>query len=158
MLQKSPKCAGCPFETRGRGYVPGQGSHRPRVILIGQGPGQTEVQRGEPFCIDAPAGKRLTQWLYAAQLPPREECWIDNAVRCLIKTGKGDEAPPAAVRECWRRHLGPTLGELLAGRDPAPPVVALGSPASRSLAGSWAGEGAAGSFVRTNLEIPNEWC
>lgn len=155
MKPKPPKCAGCPYEKRGRSFVPGQGPHPaadgalPEVILVGQGPGNFEAERGEPFCVDAPAGKMLTRWLYASG-HRRERWWIDNAVRCLLKGRAGDEAPPGAVRECYRRHWGPAIAAILR-EAPETPVVACGTAASKFLAGGWAGMGQAGSFVATDL-------
>lgn len=156
MTTKPPTCEGCPYATRGRGYVPGRGPTNARWVIIGQGPGANEVALGYPF-VDAPgrAGARLTRQLEWASLN-REEAWVDNVVRCLIQTGKdkSDAAPQRAVAECWQRHLGPTLHALEAkATERGEPlwVLWVGLPAMKQGMGPWANLGTTGSLVTTTL-------
>lgn len=53
---------------RGSGIkmVPGFGSSRPKVLLVGEAPGATENARGRPFC--GPSGKVLAQLMALAGL------------------------------------------------------------------------------------------
>lgn len=46
-------CVNCPFSRVGRPNQPvtGEGWERPNWIIIGEGPGQTEVMQGRPFCL-----------------------------------------------------------------------------------------------------------
>ena len=143
---KPAQCAGCPWETRGQGFVPGTGPSQARLVLLGQGPGRDEVAIGKPFV--GTAGRRLDIWLTKAGIP-RQMCWIDNMVRCWIKVRGQDVAPRKAIEECRQRHwLGPVQGQLAGG---AWGIVAVGSAASKYLVGDWCGERAAGSVVEVDL-------
>ncbi len=154
MLPKPLACVGCPFFHKGEGYVPGEGPVPARVAIIGQGPGASEVETGRPFRAEshtegAPAGRKLNAMLLAAGFSYRwrwDEAYVDNVVRCRIRTGKKDEAPAAAVRVCTERHLHPAL------RKVRPEwIVAVGTNASRHFLGPWAGLEAAGTL----LEVPD---
>jgi hypothetical protein len=154
MFPKPPQCGGCPFEHRGQGYVPGEGPPDARWAIVGQGPGGNEVALGRPF-FDAwgRAGSKLTRQLEYAQLD-RRTAWVDNAVRCLIKTKGQDVAPDRAVAECWQRHVGPTLHALhTAAEARGEPlwVVWVGVPAMRLGMGKWANASCVGSLVSTTL-------
>lgn len=146
-------CLGCPFAKRGLSYVPGMGPSTARVAVLGQGPGRNEAVTGTPFVEHAPSGAVLTRWLHTTGHPLllRPAIWVDNVVRCLLKSGKSDEAPPAAIGECWHRHVGPALEAL----PHLTHVVAVGTAASTFLLGHWARMSAAGSFIERDL--PAVW-
>jgi DNA polymerase len=58
--------------------VIGEGSHRARVMFIGEAPGKNEAATGRPFV--GASGKILDELLVSAQLP-REEVYITNIVK-----------------------------------------------------------------------------
>lgn len=66
------------FRNLGRVYVPGHGSHRPEVVLVGEAPGSNEDKGGVPFI--GRAGKMLDELLESIALP-REDIYITNVVR-----------------------------------------------------------------------------
>ena len=70
------KCALC--QTR-HNVVFGVGPHDAEVFFIGEGPGEQEDLRGEPFV--GPAGKLLDDMLCIIDLG-RENCYIGNIVKC----------------------------------------------------------------------------
>ncbi len=70
------KCGLC--ETR-HNVVFGIGPETADVMLIGEGPGEQEDLRGEPFV--GPAGKLLDDMLSIIDLS-RENCYIANIVKC----------------------------------------------------------------------------
>lgn len=70
------KCALC--QTR-HNVVFGVGPHDAEVFFIGEGPGEQEDLRGEPFV--GPAGKLLDDMLCIIDLS-RENCYIGNIVKC----------------------------------------------------------------------------
>jgi len=143
--QKSERCGGCPYETKGQGYVPGFGPPDGRIALLGQGPGRDEIAVGRPFV--GAAGRRLDIWLAKAGIP-RRLCWVDNVTRCRIIVNKQDVAPAKAVAECRQRHW---LPELHARASTLRYVVGIGAPAARALLGSWYTDRAAGSIVEVEL-------
>ena len=59
--------------------VPGEGNPRAKLMLVGEGPGQTEDETGRPFV--GRAGELLTEILAAIECP-REEVYICNVVKC----------------------------------------------------------------------------
>jgi DNA polymerase len=70
------KCFLCEGRKR---TVPGEGSATARLMLVGEGPGQTEDETGRPFV--GRAGELLTQILEAIELR-REDVFIANVVKC----------------------------------------------------------------------------
>ena len=73
-------CRGCSLcETR-LNLVFGDGCETAEVMLIGEGPGEQEDLRGEPFV--GPAGKLLDDMLSIIDLSRGENCYICNIVKC----------------------------------------------------------------------------
>ncbi len=76
------ECAGCRrcslCDTRHR-LVFGTGSERAQILLVGEGPGEQEDLRGEPFV--GPAGKLLDDMLKMIDLD-RSRVYIANTVKC----------------------------------------------------------------------------
>ena len=72
-------CRGCSlWETRHE-LVFGVGNEQSEVMLIGEGPGEQEDRRGEPFV--GPAGKLLDDMLEMIDLD-RSRVYIANVVKC----------------------------------------------------------------------------
>ncbi len=72
-------CTRCPLcETRHQ-VVFGVGAEHTGVMLIGEGPGEQEDLRGEPFV--GPAGRLLDDMLSIIDLG-RHNCYIANIVKC----------------------------------------------------------------------------
>ena len=60
------------------GFVPGEGTATPLLVLVSEAPGKVEAQVGHPF--QGPAGTLLNQWL--AQLNvTRDQLYFTGAVR-----------------------------------------------------------------------------
>ncbi len=76
-------CLGCTrcglCETR-HNVVFGVGNPNADVMFIGEGPGEQEDLRGEPFV--GPAGKLLDDMLSIIDLDRKENCYIANIVKC----------------------------------------------------------------------------
>ena len=72
-------CRLCPLCRNIHHKVPGQGDRNSPLMLIGEGPGQTEDEEGLAFV--GAAGQLLTRMLAAIQLP-RERVYICNVVKC----------------------------------------------------------------------------
>ena len=72
-------CRLCPLCQHIQHKVPGQGDRHAPLMLIGEGPGQTEDEEGLAFV--GAAGQLLTRMLAAIQLP-RERVYICNVVKC----------------------------------------------------------------------------
>ncbi|MBQ7345062.1 MAG: uracil-DNA glycosylase [Oscillospiraceae bacterium] len=73
------RCEKCGLWTTRRNVVFGVGPRDADVMFIGEGPGELEDMRGEPFV--GPAGKLLDDMLSIIDLS-RENCYIANIVKC----------------------------------------------------------------------------
>ncbi len=93
------ECRLCPLCGGIRHKVPGQGDRNAPLMLIGEGPGQTEDEEGLAFV--GAAGQLLTRMLEAIQLP-RERVYICNIVKCRPPNNR---VPTPAAAEACRIHL-----------------------------------------------------
>ena len=92
-------CRLCPLCQQIRHKVPGQGDRNSPLMLIGEGPGQTEDEEGLAFV--CAAGQLLTRMLEAIQLP-RERVYICNVVKCRPPHNR---VPTPEEAEACRIHL-----------------------------------------------------
>jgi DNA polymerase len=72
-------CTLCGLSASRKNAVPGEGSVRAELMLIGEGPGYHEDQQGRPFV--GPSGQFLNELLANAGYR-REEVFIANVVKC----------------------------------------------------------------------------
>ena len=75
-ILKCEKCVLCKTRIN---VVPGEGSFKAEVMLIGEGPGKNEDEKGVPFI--GAAGKLLDKLLAFIDLK-REDIYIANVVKC----------------------------------------------------------------------------
>lgn len=77
------------------GFVPSEGGLHPRILLLGEAPGDQEVKQGRPFM--GPAGKELDRWLASLGLT-REDIYITGVVNSrpfsIGKTGRKRDRRP----------------------------------------------------------------
>lgn len=71
------RCGLC--ETR-HNVVFGVGNDKADILFVGEGPGEQEDLKGEPFV--GPAGKMLDDMLSIIDLDRHENCYIANIVKC----------------------------------------------------------------------------
>ena len=74
--QTCQRCGLCKTRTN---VVFGQGCPHPRVLFVGEGPGQQEDEQGLPFV--GRSGQLLDKYLYAIDLD-RSSCYIGNIIKC----------------------------------------------------------------------------
>lgn len=74
--------------------IPGTGPldpfDSPKLIIVGEAPGRTEVKRGKPFV--GRSGALLDEFLDEFDMP-REECYITNLVKYWPGPGNPDPSP-----------------------------------------------------------------
>jgi len=119
------QCRQCRLHESKTHYVPGEGSHRPDIMFIGEGPGQTEDQFGRPFIGNA---GQLLDKIIEKMGYRREDVFIGNAVKCRPPNNRepaSDEV--AACLPFLRRQI-----ELLAPQI----IVCLGKVALNNLLGT----------------------
>jgi DNA polymerase len=129
--QAAQRCRGCGLCERATQTVFGSGARPPRLMLVGEQPGDVEDRSGEPFV--GPAGRLLDRALAEAGVQ-RGEVYLTNAVKHFSWEPRGK----------WRIHKKPRPGEVRACRpwllieiallQPSV-ILALGATAAQSLAG-----------------------
>jgi uracil-DNA glycosylase len=73
-------CQRCPLAPTRTHAVVGRGNPQAKLMLIGEGPGQTEDETGLPFV--GKAGQLLEKILQSANLNAEESVYICNIVKC----------------------------------------------------------------------------
>jgi uracil-DNA glycosylase len=115
-------CRRCALGGQRRNAVPGEGGTTPRLMFVGEAPGEEEDRQGRPFV--GRAGELLTKMI-AAMGYSREQVFIANVLKCRPP---GNRAPTpeevAACKDYLRRQLTLLSPEV---------VVALGAHAARWL-------------------------
>lgn len=116
-------CRACVLCERRKQAVPGVGDRKARWMLVGEGPGAEEDQRGEPFV--GQAGRLLDNMLAAIGLNRSEDVYIANAVKCRPPHNRTPERGEIAT--CL-----PYLERQIALVQPRL-LIALGRPAAQAL-------------------------
>ncbi len=124
-------CRKCAIGYERRNNVYGEGDPCARLMVVGEGPGETEDQLGRPFV--GRAGQLLDRMLAAIGLT-RGEVYICNTVKCRATipgpNGPRNRAPDQQEMENCRSFL----DEQIATVSPKI-ILALGSPAAKSFLG-----------------------
>lgn len=127
----SKSCRACPLWRDATQTVFGEGNERPRLVLVGEQPGDQEDKQGHPFV--GPAGRVLDTALASAGIDPRT-IYTTNAVKHFKWEARGTrrlhKRPTyREVRACY-----PWLEKEIEILQPEL-VVCLGSTAAQSLFG-----------------------
>jgi uracil-DNA glycosylase len=124
-------CRRCAIGYERRNNVYGEGDPCAQLMVIGEGPGETEDELGRPFV--GRAGQLLDRMLAAIGLP-RESVYICNTVKCRPTipgpNGLRNRAPDQQEMENCRPFLDEQI-EIVAPKV----ILALGSPAAKSFLG-----------------------
>lgn len=129
LAEQARACTGCGLAERRRNVVFGEGNPYSPLVIVGEGPGDTEDATGRPFV--GKAGKLLDQALHDNGLD-RTKVYICNTVKCRAcdwSTGKPVNRAPAPdeVAAC-RQWLLPQLGLI------RPTVIlCVGAPSAKNL-------------------------
>lgn len=131
LQQAARTCHNCPLYLRATQTVFGEGAKHPRMVLVGEQPGNDEDLAGHPFV--GPAGRLLDRALAAAGIE-RESIYVTNVVKHFKWTPRGKK----------RLHQRPGPGEIAACRpwlaaelhalEPEL-LVCLGATAAQALLG-----------------------
>src|SRR6187551_3895331 len=103
LAQAEAQCTRCPLYKNATQVVPGEGSSRSRLMLVGEQPGDKEDLEGRPFV--GPAGRLLDQAL--------EEAGIDRSLAYVTNVVKHFKWTPRGKR---RIHQKPNWSEVTACR------------------------------------------
>jgi uracil-DNA glycosylase len=122
-------CVACRLAERRRNVVFGDGDPASPLVLVGEGPGDTEDQQGLPFV--GKAGQLLNKALIEAGLQ-RGQVYITNTVKCRAadwSTGKPvNRAPMDDETLACRQWLVPQLALI------SPKVIlCIGAPSAKNI-------------------------
>lgn len=125
-------CRGCDLYRDATQAVFGDGSASPRLVIVGEQPGDVEDRQGEPFV--GPAGRLLDKALAAVEIDPGS-VYKTNAVKHFRFKGSSGKRRIHATPDRWQvAACKPWLLTELHVLHP-PGVVVLGATAGRSLLG-----------------------
>ncbi|PEB52733.1 uracil-DNA glycosylase [Bacillus pseudomycoides] len=122
------------------GFLCGQGPKNPKLMLVGEAPGETEIHNGIPF--SGSAGKQLMTFLEHIDIT-RQEVYITSAVRSRPYTWREKRERNGQVSQ-KKYNRTPTQKEILAHAPlldyeleqiQAPVIVTLGNIALKRLVG-----------------------
>jgi uracil-DNA glycosylase family protein len=125
-------CRRCAIGSTRTKVVCGVGDPNAKLAIVGEGPGENEDLRGEPFV--GRAGELLTKMLAAIGLA-REDVFITNTIKCRATSEESgrlvNRAPMqeeiASCSEYLHRELGIVRPKV---------ILALGAPAAKSFLGA----------------------
>ncbi len=125
------RCRKCGIGSTRRNSVYGEGDPCATLMVVGEGPGETEDKLGRPFV--GRAGELLDRMLLAIGLP-REDVFICNTVKCRPTLDLGNRLAnrpptPDEMSNC-RPYLDQQI-EIIRPRV----ILALGAPAAKSFMG-----------------------
>ncbi len=125
-------CRKCEIGNTRLRSVYGEGDPCASLMVIGEGPGETEDRLGRPFV--GRAGELLERMLHAIGLR-REDVYICNTVKCrptAVENGRVRNRPPDPQE---LRNCRPYLDEQIATIRPRV-ILCLGAPSARSFLGA----------------------
>lgn len=125
-------CRKCQIGYDRRNNVYGEGDPCARLMLIGEGPGETEDLLGRPFV--GRAGDLLEKMIGAIGLA-REDVYIANTVKCRPTLHEGGKLRNRAPTPAEMANCRPYLDEQIDVISPQI-ILAMGAPAAKSFLGN----------------------
>ncbi len=130
LAEKASVCVACDLCESRTNVVFGEGNPNSPLVLVGEGPGETEDRTGRPFV--GRAGQLLDECLRECGIL-RRHIFITNVVRCrptLEEGGRLKNRPPRTdeASTCLSLWLEPTLSVI----QPLV-ILCLGSPAANAI-------------------------
>ena len=147
-ISKIADCASCPFAKEGkpphRPVLAEVNSDSPIGLLVGEGPGESEVEKGKPFC--GTTGEGLDT-LLAREGILRHKLVVANAMACKPPPSKTDGMLRAASKACHPlfKHLTERFSHL--------PTLTMGKWATWAVLGRAIKTEQTRGFVRENHTI-----
>jgi len=125
------RCRKCAIGGARRNSVYGEGDPCAELMVVGEGPGETEDLLGRPFV--GRAGELLDRMLLAIGLP-RDQVYIANTVKCRPTFDDGQRLRNRAPDPSELANCRPYLDEQIEIIRPRV-LLALGAPAAKSFLG-----------------------
>jgi uracil-DNA glycosylase family 4 len=130
LRERATVCTACDLSETRTKVVFGEGSPLSPLLIVGEGPGETEDKTGRPFV--GRAGTLLDECLRACGML-RRHVFITNVVRCrptLEENGRLKNRPPRAdeANTCVSLYLEPTISII----QPLV-ILCLGAPSANAI-------------------------
>jgi uracil-DNA glycosylase, family 4 len=130
LCEDAQDCTACPLHEGRTHVVFGEGNPNAPLVIVGEGPGETEDRTGRPFV--GRAGQLLDECLRECGML-RRHVFITNVVRCrptLREGGRLKNRPPTAeeANACINQWLEPTLSAI----EPLV-ILCLGAPSANAI-------------------------
>jgi DNA polymerase len=130
LAQKAADCTACNLYEKRTNVVFGVGNPNSPLVIVGEGPGENEDKKGEPFV--GRAGQLLDECLQECGIL-RRHVYITNVVRCrptLEEAGRLKNRAPYSdeADACIRLWLEPTLAAI----EPLV-ILCLGAPSASAI-------------------------
>lgn len=137
-LDELPTCTRCALATTRQRVVVGSGPRQAPLMLVGEAPGRSEDEGGEPFI--GRSGQLLFQLLGEEAGVRREDCFVTNVVKCRPPGNRTPKREEIAACRPW----------FLAQLEECSPrvVLALGNTAARAVFGDVEGVGRTHGLIR----------
>lgn len=147
------RCEECPLAGKDGNPVrpvPGEGAQSPAWIVVGEGPGRVEVEKGRPLV--GPTGQLLNKALIKAGVD-RAALYLTNATLCLPPLAATDAQKKKAAQCCLPRLTIELAHPALKGK----PILALGAVATQALVETtYSITKIAGTYNETKVGGPHE--
>ncbi len=124
-LAELPTCTRCDLAATRSRVVIGSGPSDPILMVIGEAPGRSEDEGGEPFI--GPSGQLLFRLIQEELSVSRSRCFVTNVVKCRPPSNR--TPTPSEIATCR-----PWLDEQLRAVTPWA-MLTLGNTASRAVFG-----------------------
>ncbi len=124
-LAALPTCTRCVLSVTRQRVVVGSGPTTPALLIVGEAPGASEDEGGEPFI--GRSGRLLFRLLDEELSLRREDCFVTNVVKCRPPNNR---VPHRAELEACRGWLDAQLAAVTPRA-----VVTLGNTAARAVFG-----------------------
>jgi DNA polymerase len=131
LREESQGCRACDLWRRATQTVFGEGAARPKIMLVGEQPGNQEDLEGKPFV--GPAGKLLDSALEEAGID-RSKTYVTNAVKHFKWEPHGKRRIHKKPNLAEIKACRPWLDEEIAALKPQV-IVCLGATAAQALLG-----------------------
>lgn len=120
------QCETCPLGKFGRPDRPvvSEFPEDPKWLIVGEGPGMTEIMQGRPFV--GPSGQIVEKILRSLGVP-RESVYIGNATCCIPPRGADEQVKQLAAQACNTRL------KMELRKFPSKPILTLGAIAAKAV-------------------------
>jgi DNA polymerase len=143
-LAELPYCQACALSATRQRVVVGSGPPAPRLVVVGEAPGRSEDEGGEPFV--GRSGQLLVRLIEEELGLSRREYFITNAVKCRPPQNRTPRTSEVATCHPW---LAAQLGQL----HPSV-ILCVGNVAARAVFGFEEGISRTHGRVGHYLEVP----